>query len=86
MARQARKGSKIKVIEPNSKERSNVKVPMVFKHRDVVEIVINRMVSTKVASDGHVGHVVEPSVADPMESVELKRSFRRHEIEESFPS
>ena len=83
MARQARKGSKIKVIEPNSKERSNVKVPMVFKHRDVVEIVINRMVSTKVASDGHV---VEQSIADPMESVELKRSFRRHEIEESFPS
>ena len=69
MARQARKGSKIKVVEPNSKkERCNVKAPMVFKHRDVVEIVINRMVSTKVASDGHVGHVVEPSVADPMES------------------
>ena len=38
---------------------------MVFKHRDVVEIVINRMVSTKVASGGHV---VEQSVADPMES------------------
>ena len=62
-----KKGNKRKIAEPFSrKEWYNVKVPKNFKVREAGEIVVNKTVGTKIASENLKGRVIERNLADLM--------------------